>query len=322
MNDFDLKVRQSIPKGLISESIEILQVNLGRTCNLTCMHCHLACSPQRCEQMPDVVMENILRMTGRNSFRLIDITGGSPELHPRFRYFLKALADQKCAVQIRTNLTNLVDPRHEDLVHLFMEHRVSLVGSLPCYTLENVDSQRGDGVYKKSIAAILGLNRIGYGADEGLILNLVYNPGGPFLPPSQDELENVYRKELKDRFGLSFTHLIALTNMPIGRFKQYLEINGELDSYMDILKEAFNVFTLPHLMCRNQISVDWDGTIYDCDFNLALGMPINHGAPTHIEALDMNRIASRQISTGNHCFGCTAGSGSSCSGTLDKCHGF
>ena len=316
MNEFDLKIRESIPEGLVSRKVEVIQVNLGRTCNLTCMHCHLACSPQRCEQMPDAVMENVLNLTGRNSFRLIDITGGSPELHPKFRYFLKALADQGCAIQIRTNLTNLFDPRHENLVHLFTGHRVSLVGSLPCYTLENVDSQRGDGVYKKSIDAILGLNRVGYGVEKELILDLAYNPGGPFLPPLQDDLENIYRKELKDRFGLSFTHLITLTNMPIGRFRQYLEIKGELDSYMNILKEAFNIFTLPRLMCRYQISVDWDGTIYDCDFNLALGTPINHGAMTHIEALDLNRIIYRCISTGNHCFGCTAGSGSSCYGNL------
>lgn len=322
MNEFDLKVRESIPGGLVSQEVEILQVNLGRTCNLSCMHCHLACSPQRCEQMPDEVMENLLCLTGSSSFRLVDITGGSPELHPKFRYFLNALADQECAIQVRTNLTNLVDPRHEDLIHLFMKHRISLVGSLPCYTLENVDSQRGDGVYNKIIDAIIGLNRIGYGVDKKLILNLAYNPGGSFLPPSQNELENMYRKKLKDRFGLAFTRLIVLTNMPIGRFRQYIEMSGELYSYMNTLKEAFNMLTLPHLMCRYQISVDWDGTIYDCDFNLALGIPINHGAPTYIEALDLGRMTSRTISTGNHCFGCTAGSGSSCSGILDKCHGF
>jgi radical SAM/Cys-rich protein len=316
MNEFDMTVGVVLPEGLLSEGISTLQVNLGRTCNLACNHCHLECSPQRHEQMPEAVMKDLLSLTGRSAFRLIDITGGAPELHPRFRFFLEELSSQGHHLQVRTNLTTLLAPSMEEMIPLLRARRVAMVGSLPCYLKENVTAQRGEGVYEKSIAAIRLLNKAGFGVDGGVTLTLVYNPGDASLPPSQPELERVYREELKSRFGLSFSRLIVLANMPLGRFRRRLEAEGKLDAYLRTLREAFNPATLPHLMCRHQISVDWDGTLYDCDFNVALSRAVNHGAPRRIEAFDPAWLDNRPIMTGLHCFGCTAGSGSSCSGAL------
>ncbi len=316
MNGFDRAIAPLLPEGLRSESIDTLQVNLGRTCNLTCSHCHLECSPLRNEQMSEAVMTDLLSLTREIPFHLIDITGGAPELHPRFRSFLEALASQGCSVQVRTNLTTLPEPSLREIVPLLRACRVALVGSLPCYLEENVAAQRGEGVYQRAIAAIRLLNENGYGIDQGPALTLVYNPGDAFLPPSQQELEGTYREELRSRFGLSFTRLIVLTNMPLGRFRRRLEAEGELEGYLKTLREAFNPSTLPHLMCRHQISVDWDGTLYDCDFNLALGRAVNHGAPQRVTTFDRGLLGKRLITTDLHCFGCTAGAGSSCSGTL------
>ncbi|MHB8769522.1 MAG: arsenosugar biosynthesis radical SAM (seleno)protein ArsS [Syntrophales bacterium] len=316
MNGFDRAIAALLPAGLRSESIGTLQVNLGRTCNLACGHCHLECSPLRREQMPAAVMNDLIALTRRTPFRLIDITGGAPELHPRFRLFVKALCAHGCALQVRTNLTTFSGPSFAEIVSLLRAHRVALVGSLPCYLEENVDAQRGEGVYQKAIAALRMLNASGYGIDGELPLTLVYNPGDAFLPPSQPQLERLYREELRSRFGLSFTRLIVLTNMPLGRFRRRLEATGELHEYRRTLREAFNPSTLPHLMCRHQVSVDWDGTLYDCDFNLALGKAVNHGAPSRLDAFDPALLDKRRIVTGLHCFGCTAGAGSSCSGAL------
>ncbi len=316
MNDFDRKIRENLPEGLVCKDVRILQINLGRYCNLSCGHCHLECSPSRREQMTQAVMEEILAAIGGRTFERVDITGGSPELHPRFRTFLEKLCAKGHPVQVRTNLTNLVEPPLSDLVPFFRDLRVSLVGSLPCYEKENVDQQRGPGVHERSIAALRLLNGAGYGLEEGLPLDLVFNPGGSFLPPQQAELEAVYREELGKRFGVRFSRLLILTNMPIGRFRRQLKREGERDAYLKLLKDAFNPATLGHLMCLRQISVDWDGRLYDCDFNLALGMPVNHGSPNTLAAMRFDRLARRSVVTGTHCFGCTAGSGSSCSGSL------
>jgi len=316
MNDFDRKIRRNLPEGLVSGDVSILQINLGRHCNLSCRHCHLECSPQRREQMTQTVMEGILAAIGGRTFERIDITGGSPELHPHFQPFLEELCAKGHPVQVRTNLTNLAEPPLSDLIPFFRGLRVSLVGSLPCYEKENVDLQRGPGVHEKSIAALRLLNCAGYGIKDGLPLNLVYNPGGAFLPPPQTELEGVYREELGKRFGVGFSRLLVLTNMPIGRFGRQLKKEGEADAYLQLLKDAFNPATLAGLMCLHQISVDWDGRLYDCDFNLALRMPVNHGSPNTLAAMTFDRLARRSIVTGKHCFGCTAGAGSSCSGSL------
>jgi radical SAM/Cys-rich protein len=266
--------------------------------------------------MPDTVMENVIALAEGGCFRRVEITGGSPELHPRFRRFVETLCARGHAVRVRTNLTTLLEPSLTGLIGLFKACGVSLAGSLPCYLPESVDAWRGPGVHARSIAALRLLNRAGYGCEEGLILDLVYNPGSPSLPPRQAELEGIYREELKTRYGVSFSHLFVLTNMPLGRFRKQLEKNGELDAYQKTLREAFNPATIPHLMCRHQISIDWDGTLYDCDFNLALGMPVNHGAPAQIGGFDYTQLVHRRIRTGNHCFGCTAGAGSSCAGVL------
>lgn len=317
MNDFDRRILDALPEGLSGDGIiHRIQINLGRRCNLSCAHCHLECSPFRQELMTKAVMDKILAFLSRESFQLVDMTGGSPELHPRFRDFVDGVRRTGNPVQVRTNLVALTDQGIEGLVEFFRDRRISLVASLPCYTQENVDAQRGPGVYDRSIEAIGVLNRAGYGIEGGLGLTLVYNPGGPFLPSPQELLEADYREELRRRFGICFTRLITLVNMPLGRFRQGLARRRELKGYLGALIEAYNPATLPHLMCRSQLCIDWDGTLYDCDFNLALGKAVNHGAPSRIEDIDTAKLANRKIITGPHCFGCTAGSGSSCAGAL------
>ena len=318
MNDFEAKIKEIFPDGLQCDEVDTLQVNVGRYCNLACTHCHLECSPGRKEMMSWEVMEKILVLSEENVFRLVDITGGSPELHPHFMPFLSALREMGHTVQVRTNLTALMEST-KDIISFLREKKVGLVGSLPCYLEENVNAQRGPDVYRRSITALRLLNETGYGIENSFPLTLVYNPGGPFLPPDQVSLEEIYRRELKARFDISFTRLIVLTNMPLGRFRKYLEENGETESYLSLLRDAFNPATIAGLMCLNQISIDWDGTMYDCDFNLALGMALNHGASRSIEDFDRTLLAKRRIVTGVHCFGCTAGAGSSCSGALQPC---
>ena len=318
MNDFDLAIRKTLPAGLTCDDMDTLQINLGRRCNLSCAHCHLECSPLRRELMTEQVMESILDILSRERFRLVDITGGAPELHPRFREFVDEIHRTGNPVQVRTNLTVLLETGMQEMIRFFRERQIDLVASLPCYLKENVDSQRGRDVYDRSIAAIRALNESGYGLDPDLALSLVFNPGGPFLPPPQRLLDADYRTELDRRFGIAFTRLIVLTNMPVGRFRQRLKQKGELEGYLQLLVRAYNPATLPGLMCRHQICIDWDGTLFDCDFNLALRMSVNHGTPDHVETFVPAVLKNRKIVTGAHCFGCTAGAGSSCSGVLMK----
>lgn len=313
MNDFEQTVCQTLPEGLRCHDMDTLQINLGRRCNLSCSHCHLECSPLRAEMMTGPVMADILAVLGRERFRRVDVTGGAPELHPQFRKFVDAILGTGHPVQVRTNLTVLAE-----MIGFLRERKIPLVASLPCYLPENVDAQRGPGVHDRSIAALRSLNEAGYGVNAGLELSLVFNPGGPFLPPSQKSLEADYRDELRERYGVEFTRLIVLTNMPLGRFRRQLEQAGELERYEELLRGAYNSATLPGLMCRHQVCIDWDGTLYDCDFNLALGMSVNHGTPRHIAAFSPASLKGRKIVTGSHCFGCTAGAGSSCSGTLTE----
>lgn len=247
---------------------------------------------------------------------MVDLTGGAPEMNLHFRKFVQALRQEGHRVQVRTNLTVLLEAGLEDLAEFLREHQVQLVASLPCYLEENVQAQRGVGVYEKSIAAIKRLNALGYGFESGLALNLVYNPGGPFLPPPQKVLEEDYRRELGTRFGISFTRLLTITNMPLGRFRAELNRQNQEQDYLRLLRKSFNPHTVGGLMCRQQISIGWDGTLYDCDFNLALGLPVNHGAPDHIQSFSPPDLRMRRIVTGEHCFACTAGAGSSCGGAL------
>jgi len=316
MNDFERKIATLGYKGLQSREIEILQINLGLQCNQRCNHCHLESSPQRREMMEWSTMERVLEAAREACCQLVDLTGGAPELNPHFRRFVKILSQEGHRVQVRTNLTVLLDHGMEEMPAFFREHQVQLVASLPCYLEENVRAQRGEGVYGKSIEAIKQLNALGYGREPTLPLNLVYNPGGPFLPPPQSVLEEDYRRELGRNFGITFTHLLTITNMPLGRFRMGLARENQERYYLNLLRESFNPNTVNGLMCCHQISVGWDGTLYDCDFNLALGLPVNHGAPDHIQSFRPKDLKIRRVVTGEHCFACTAGSGSSCGGAL------
>jgi radical SAM/Cys-rich protein len=317
MNDFERKIAAGCKvQGLFGYTIDTFQINLGFTCNQQCLHCHLEASPERKEMMEWPVMEMILRATEGLQCRLIDLTGGAPELNPFFRKFVKSLRGRNLPVRVRTNLTVLREQGMEDLPEFFKEHGVQIVASLPCYTQENVCAQRGLGVFESSIESVRRLNDLGYGIEPSLPLDLIYNPGGPFLPPPQLFLEADYRKELAERFGIGFTNLFTITNMPLGRFRKELVRSGQMGFYIKLLRESFNPATIEGLMCRNQVSIGWDGTLYDCDFNLAMGLPVNHGAPDHIRAFIPEELKNRRIVTGEHCFGCTAGAGSSCGGSI------
>jgi radical SAM/Cys-rich protein len=318
MNDFEVKTMAAIDDELRSIHAHILQVNIGRQCNLSCSHCHLEASSDRDEMMSREVMEAIIRTAPVLACEMIDITGGAPELHPDLRWFIEKLKRLGKAIQLRTNLVALTEGPDPDLMTFLKDHHVDLVASLPCYLKENVDAQRGSGVYEKAIGALRKLNEIGYGVEGELELNLVYNPAGPFLPGEQTELEKAFKSELGDRYGINFTHLLVIANAPIGRFRSKLEEDGQLDEYMTTLEEAFNPATLDGIMCRHQICVDWDGKLYDCDFNLAIGLPCTPGE-TSIQDMSPQEVAklvNRTIATGPHCFACTAGRGSSCGGSL------
>ena len=314
-NDFEKQIGQITGGGLHSRQIEILQINLGLQCNQQCVHCHLNASPDRTEMMEWPLMELALE-AANSGCRLVDLTGGAPELNSNFCRFIEALRKNGHAVQVRTNLTVLLEPGMEKMPEFLRKHKIRLVASLPCYLEENVSAQRGKGVYEKSIAAIRQLNTLGYGMDPKLPLSLVYNPGGPFLPPPQSALEEDYRRQLGLRFGISFTQLLTITNMPLGRFRAHLSHSGQERDYFTLLRKSFNPATLSGLMCRYQINIGWDGTLYDCDFNLALGLPVNHGAPDHVKSFSLSELNLRRIVTGEHCYGCTAGAGSSCQGAL------
>jgi len=316
MNEFEKKIKNIIQRGLYSNKIETLQVNIGLRCNQQCHHCHLKASPDRTEMMTWSTMKNILNIADQLQCSMIDVTGGAPELHPHFKRFVQTLCEHGHHVQVRTNLTALLEPGLEELPEFMRDHTIQLVASLPCYTEENVCAQRGPQVYEKSISVLKLLNTLGYGLEPSLKLTIVYNPGGAFLPGDQQSLETDYRRELLKRFDIRFTNLFTITNMPIGRFLDELNKNHQKEEYFKLLKDSFNPQTLDGLMCRRQICVGWNGTLYDCDFNGALGLAVNHGTPNHIRNFDVSLLSKRRIATGKHCFGCTAGCGSSCGGAL------
>jgi radical SAM/Cys-rich protein len=301
---------------LRSVGIETIQANVGLRCNQSCSHCHLEASPERRESMEWATMERVVAAARDAGCRQMDVTGGAPEMNPNLPRFIEALRAEGLSVQVRTNFTALLEPGNETLPAFFREHNVQLVGSMPCYLKENVEAQRGPGVHGRSIEVIRRLNRLGYGFSPEAALNLVYNPLGAFLPPAQEQLEADYRRELAGRFGVTFTRLLTIANMPIGRFKARLTAEGKEEAYQRLLEDSFNPDTIEGLMCRHQISVGWDGTLYDCDFNCALGLPLNHGAPNRVRDFDTAILSRRKIVTGDHCFGCTAGHGSSCRGAL------
>ena len=297
-------------------ALDILQVNVGKFCNQACHHCHVDASPTRTEIMTRATIDGILTFLAASDIQTVDLTGGAPELIPEFRYFVDRLRAMDRHVIVRCNLTVIFEPGQEDLVDFYVDRGIELVCSLPCYSEENVDAQRGRGVFKKSIKALQILNERSYGKpSSGLELHLVYNPVGASLPPPQEELARDYRVELLDGFGIVFNELFTITNMPINRFAGYLERRGELDSYMTTLRENFNAATVPRLMCRSLVSVDWVGNIYDCDFNQMLDMHVTK-EPSKIWDYTQEQLIGRKVRVDDHCFGCTAGAGSSCGGEL------
>ncbi|MGH7844612.1 MAG: arsenosugar biosynthesis radical SAM (seleno)protein ArsS [Candidatus Binatia bacterium] len=299
--------------------IDVLQVNMGKYCNQACIHCHVESGPTRTEMMSRETVDATLRFLRGTDIPTVDITGGAPELNPHFDYLVESAGGLGRHVMDRCNLTAIFEPGKQYLPEFFQRHRVELVCSLPCYSEENVDRQRGRGTFDLSIRALQVFNGLGYGDPKsGLTLNLVYNPVGPHLPPPQDKLEQDYRRELKEKFSIEFNHLYCLSNMPITRYETHLRLRGEYECYMDLLESSFNPATLEQVMCRNLISVGWEGTIYDCDFNQMLDLPIRdaRGRALNIFSASVEQLLDPPIVTGNHCYACTAGSGSSCGGAL------
>ncbi len=270
MNQFEKIASRGKKDGLYADGISTMQINVGLRCNQACNHCHLSASPESEEMMGWSVMEKVLQIAESVAPETVDITGGAPELNSNLIPFIKRFSAMGIRVQVRTNLTALLESGNEELPEFFRDHKIMLVGSLPCYMEENVTAQRGEEVYGKSIKAIKGLNSLGYGTDPDLQLNLVYNPGGAFLPGDQADLEEAYKKELYERFGISFTNLLTITNMPLGRFEEQLKKENQFEKYVTLLSDSFNPATVPGLMCRHQISVAWDGTLFDCDFTCRL----------------------------------------------------
>ncbi len=290
--------------------LDTLQVNLGYRCNLACRHCHVGGGPGRPEMMEETTIGAVLAAVQAAAGSALDITGGAPEMNPGFRRLVAGARGLGRRVVVRTNLAVLFESGMEDLPEFYRDQGVELVASLPYYLEDNVDRVRGSGTFRKCIDALRRLNGLGFGKEEGRILNLVYNPQGAFLAPGQDALEAEYRRELGARFGIAFSRLFAFTNMPIGRFREFLVRTGNLEKYMTRLVCAFNPATFDGLMCRRLVSVGWDGRLHDCDFNQVLGIPVHSGAPAHIREFDAAALARRVIEVGDHCFGCAAGQGS------------
>ena len=295
---------------------EILQINVGKLCNLTCTHCHVNAGPKRKEIITRETLDRILAWLAPTDIPVVDLTGGAPEMIPDFRWLIGELKRQGRHVIDRCNLTILIEPGYEGLAEFLREHRVEIVASMPCYTAENVNAQRGDGVFDASITALKLLNSLGYGMSDDLPLHLVYNPVGSFLPGQQAELQADYKRELAAHFGIHFHRLYTITNMPIARFASSLRHEGKLDEYMATLIAAFNPAAVEGLMCRNTISVGWRGEIYDCDFNQQLGMQLANGKPLFLWDITPESFGVLPIRVADHCFGCTAGAGSSCGGAL------
>ncbi|BAZ94031.1 radical SAM domain protein [Thiohalobacter thiocyanaticus] len=297
--------------------LQTLQVNLGYKCNQSCLHCHVNAGPTRSEMMDGTTLQMVVAFLQASGVRQLDLTGGAPELHPRFRELVSVARALEVEVIDRCNLTILEEPGQEDLADFLAEHRVGIIASLPCYLEENVENQRGKGVYGASIRGLRRLNALGYGQpDSGLELNLMYNPVGPWLPPPQAGLEADYRRELAEREGVVFNRLYALTNMPIARFGSTLISHDGFEDYMALLKSAHCPDNLNTVMCRSLISVDWQGYVYDCDFNQMLGLALGDDRPTHLSELIGRDLDARPIAVADHCYGCTAGQGSSCGGAL------
>ncbi len=291
---------------------KVLQVNLGYRCNMVCKHCHVSGGPARNELMDRNTAGRVLQALLKNPFETLDLTGGAPELNPSFRWIVEEARKAGRNVITRTNLTIFYEQGMEDLPEFYRDHGVELIASLPYYLEDSVDRVRGSGAYQKSVSALKKLNALGYGREaSGLVVSLVYNPPGLFVAPGQCALEAEYKKELGGRFGIEFNRLYTFTNMPIGRFRDFLVRTNNLEKYLQKLADAFNPATLESIMCRHLVNVGWDGKLYDCDFNQVAGLTTSPGAPQHIDEFDYQALAERLIAVGDHCYGCTAGQGSS-----------
>jgi radical SAM/Cys-rich protein len=303
---------------LRATGIEIFQINVGKMCNQVCKHCHVDAGPDRKEIMNRKTMQLCLDILAKSVIKTVDLTGGAPELNPDFRWFVTEIKKLNKHIIVRCNLTIiLANKRFHDLPDFFRENQIEVVSSLPSFTKDRTDRQRGDGVFEDSIKALQMLNAVGYGReDSGLVLNLVYNPAGAFLPPSQQALEKEYKDELLKNFGIRFNNLFAITNMPISRYLDYLLTSGNYDKYMEKLVLAFNPAAVSNVMCRNTISVGWDGLLYDCDFNQMLDLQVSEENSRHLRDFDIGLLENRTIVVKQHCYGCTAGAGSSCGGAV------
>jgi len=300
-------------------AVKTLQVNLGYKCNQQCLHCHVDASPRRTEMMSTENINEVIKCLSSGQIETLDITGGAPELHPEFKRLVERAREMGIHVMDRCNLTILNETEQEGLAEFLAAHQVEVIASLPCYSQENVDGQRGKGVFEGSIGGIKKLNELGYAqSSSDLVLNLVYNPTGPFLPPSQAELQADYKNKLQQEFGVQFNNLFTITNMPIKRFGSTLISKGEFDDYMQLLKSSYSEENLQTVMCRDLISIDWQGYCYDCDFNQMLNLPmcLNGKQKTHISELKLEQLENNPIIIADHCYGCTAGQGSSCGGAL------
>ena len=298
-------------------ALQTLQVNLGYLCNQQCQHCHINAGPNRSEVMDAANIEAVLRFLEKNAIRQLDLTGGAPEMNPHFRYLVTRARELGVAVLDRCNLTILEEPGQEGLAEFLAAQQVEVVASMPCYLEENVNGQRGKGVFDASIEGLKRLNALGYGdPDTGLELNLMYNPTGPFLPPAEESLAQDYRRVLGEQYGIRFNRLLTLVNMPIQRFGSMLVSTGQFDDYMQLLRDNFAAANLPQVMCRHLLSVDWQGKVYDCDFNQVLGLALPGGHARHLSEIDASALQDAPIAVADHCYGCTAGAGSSCGGAL------
>lgn len=301
---------------LRSRGVQTLQVNVGKLCNQACKHCHVDAGPKRTEIMPREVAEMVVAAVREHEIPTIEITGGAPELNPSFRYLVTEARSAGARVMVRHNLTVMFEDGQSDLPEFFRSNRVEVISSLPYFLEQQTDAQRGRGVFDKSIEALRRLNTVGYGVEDGFTLNLVYNPVGAFLPPPQSSVEGDFKREMLARYGVRFNNLYTITNMPISRYLDYLRRSGNEERYMARLVAAFNPAAVEGLMCRDLVSVDWTGRLYDCDFNQMLGLGVDAGAALTIADFDPAKLAHRRVAVGDHCFGCTAGSGSSCGGAL------
>ncbi len=314
---FEEKMRGAGLFPLSATSITVFQVNVGKLCNQTCHHCHVDAGPDRKEIMTRETAELCIRALAQTQIPTLDITGGAPELNPNFRWLVEQARELGRHVIDRCNLTVLLVAGQADLAGFLAQHQVEMIASLPYFRASQTDAQRGLGVFDKSIEALSKLNALGYGREgTGLALNLVYNPVGAFLPPKQEAIEAQFKRELEQRHGVVFNHLYTITNMPISRFLEFLLQTGNYEGYMERLVNAFNPAAAAGVMCRYTISIGWDGTLYDCDYNQMLELPTGFGAPRHIRDFDAKTLDGRRIATGNHCYGCTAGAGSSCAGSI------